>query len=660
MRKSAMGVLGLVTGMALTTVGGIVASVGNTYADGVEFSATVESSMNITLTADTVSLNLNPANAAFASQTLTASVGTNNLAGYTMTMSSANDATVLSRTEAISGSTPTIATLASAVSESNFPANRWGYRFDSGNYQPYASGMTYSSSLTAVNPEDSAKTITFGAKVDTDQPYGTYELDLVFTAVARTLTYNLTYYGGLGGNGQGSTGVTDIPSATSATGTNVSIADITLSSTTPTRSGYTFGGWCDAIPTIAADGSSSCSGTTYTAGGVYHWDYTTSAGLNEIPLYAIWGTKTNLSLIANFDATMVNSIAVKSGSVSGTTVGTISTTGGSVSGLTYATTYYLVPNIKDDYKFTSWTQVNVGTGGTGLASTSTQNVGFNVGDGTNAVTLTAELDKIYMQTMSASQCVTGSSTTVADSRDGKEYTVQRLADGKCWMTSNLNLAGGTVLSSDKSDVPSTNYYTLPTSTAISSGTSVPSDQFSDNYTAYVFNTGNETTSQSDCTSSSPCNSYYSWLAATAGGKDSSGNAVTTNGYNAAYSICPKGWRLPTSTTSNADPLTSPNWKTGDWYALATAYGANLESNYYETAGTFYTNAGPGTTPNFLLAGYYYSGSFGNGGSGGDYWSSTSSSGANAYSLYFNSSYVNSANYNNRRYGFSVRCVLAEQ
>ena len=300
--------------------------------------------------------------------------------------------------------------------------------------------------------------------------------------------------------------------------------------------------------------------------------------------------------------------------------------------------------------FAGW---NTAADGSGTSYSNQQSVTDITTPG-STITLYAQwIVPVYMQDMTFSECTT-TPMTVYDKRDMQAYTIAKLADGKCWMVSNLNLAGGTVLSSDKSDVPSANYYTLPDSTTISSGTSVPSDQFSSDTTAYVFNTGNNTTT---CNSSTPCNSYYSWLAATAGGKDGSGNAVSTSGYNAAYSICPKGWRLPTSTTtSNASATTSPNWKTGDWYALATAYGANLESNYYENAATFYNNAGPGTTPNFLLAGYYLSGSFNSGGSRGLYWSSTARSSTNAYLMYFNSGYVDSANNYFRRYGSSVRCV----
>ena len=259
-----------------------------------------------------------------------------------------------------------------------------------------------------------------------------------------------------------------------------------------------------------------------------------------------------------------------------------------------------------------------------------------------------------MQDLNPTLCTT-TPTIVEDKRDGKEYTIAKLADGNCWMISDLNLAGGTKLYSETSDVPTgypksggTGYYTLPTSS---------STGFSDDTVAYVYNTGRETSSQSDCTSSQACNSYYSWLAAVAGNQTS----VSTDGYNAPYSICPKGWRLPTATTSNASATSNNNWKTGDLYALATAYGANLASNYYDNSGAtganFYNNAGPGMTPNFLLAGYYNNSQLNNGGSGGYYWSSSSRSSTNAYNLGFRSSNVYSAGYDTRRVGFPVRCIL---
>ena len=266
-----------------------------------------------------------------------------------------------------------------------------------------------------------------------------------------------------------------------------------------------------------------------------------------------------------------------------------------------------------------------------------------------------------------SKMVAGQPYTLQDSRDGQDYTVAKLADGKVWMTKNLNLAGGTALTSDDTDMPSN--YTMPMENGFGSGNTLPasatknsadnnltdSTQFSDNTMAYVFNSG----TTSDCGARGqnvPCYSYYSWTAATLG----SGVGVSDAGTNVTVSICPKGWRLPTATTSGASATTNNNWKTGDNYALATAYGANLESNYYENAATFYNNAGPLTTvPNFLLAGYYYSGTFSSGGTDGFYWSSTVSSATGAYYLYFSTSFVNSASSNSRYGGRSVRCILAD-
>ena len=252
----------------------------------------------------------------------------------------------------------------------------------------------------------------------------------------------------------------------------------------------------------------------------------------------------------------------------------------------------------------------------------------------------------YMQDLNPALCTT-TPMTVVDNRDNKEYTIARLADGQCWMTSDLNLAGGTTLNASDSDVPTDNYFTLPASSATG---------FSSDTVAYVYNTGNETTSQADCTSNQPCNSYYSWLAATAGGKDTTGAVVTGAGYNAAYSICPRGWRLPTVTTSNAPAYTSPNWKTGDYYKLATAYGANLESQYYYQGGATF---GPGTIPNFLFAGGEVNGGFYEGGSRGRYWSSTANSSTKAENIliWATGVEINSDGYGGRRSGFSVRCLF---
>ena len=128
-------------------------------------------------------------------------------------------------------------------------------------------------------------------------------------------------------------------------------------------------------------------------------------------------------------------------------------------------------------------------------------------------------DATYMQDVNGcpSTVVEGQEYTLTDrGESSKSYKVARLADNKCWMTSNYNVSGGNTLSSSYYNVP--NDYTLPASST--SG-------WSDTDTAYVYN-------------DSTYGGYYSYAAATAG--------INPNvwGEHSPYDICPRGWRLPTT------------------------------------------------------------------------------------------------------------------
>ncbi|MBR0488264.1 hypothetical protein IJJ39_01145 [Candidatus Saccharibacteria bacterium] len=272
------------------------------------------------------------------------------------------------------------------------------------------------------------------------------------------------------------------------------------------------------------------------------------------------------------------------------------------------------------------------------------------GDYTNVVNFIAVANSVvtdgtYMQDVTSQSLATmlpnvGDKTTLYDKRDNQAYKVAKLADGKYWMTSNLNLAGGTTVTSADSDV--TTNFTLPESSN--------SPDFSSDTAATVYNSNS-----TYCGDGSPCYSYYSYVAATAG----TGSSVTDNGYNASGSICPKGWRLPTATTSDAAANSNNNWETGDFWLMATQYGMPT-SSYYENPDnppTFLSLAGPGTTPNFLLSGYFNGTSFSDGGSYGYYWSSTVNGSSYAYDLFFGSGSVYPADYSSRRRGFPVRCLF---
>ena len=193
--------------------------------------------------------------------------------------------------------------------------------------------------------------------------------------------------------------------------------------------------------------------------------------------------------------------------------------------------------------------------------------------------------------------------TLTDTRDNNTYTVSKLADGKCWMTQNLRIAGKTLTPAD-SDV--TSNYTIPAS-------SLSGFSSYDTSNAYIDST---------------YGGYYNWYTATAG---TGTYSLSTNGQNTTVSICPKGWRLPTSGNSNSD--------------------FNILYNNYNSSSALRP-----APMNLTLSGYAYSSSMNDQGSGGYYWSSTVYSFSNAYSLYLNSSGVTPSDYSTKFYGFSVRCV----
>ncbi|MBQ9180474.1 hypothetical protein IJ135_00020 [Candidatus Saccharibacteria bacterium] len=176
--------------------------------------------------------------------------------------------------------------------------------------------------------------------------------------------------------------------------------------------------------------------------------------------------------------------------------------------------------------------------------------------------------------------------------------------------------------------------------------------FSNNGTAYVYN--------SSCTSKSSYCGYYSWIAATLGGKNESGAAVISDGYNAAASICPKGWKLPTATTQGV-PSSNGGYTGGDLYKLAIQYGLSVgnPSEDPDNNPAFYTLAGPNTTPNFVIGAHYYYSTLYN--DGGTYYASTAYSSSCAYILFFNTTFIYAPLGNtgsNWLNGRSVRCLFA--
>ena len=323
------------------------------------------------------------------------------------------------------------------------------------------------------------------------------------------------------------------------------------------------------------------------------------------------------------------------------------------------------------YKFAGWcdiqdpnaTSTNPQTTCAGTSYADEGTVPPNVANANSTYNLYAVWKEVpYMQDLTSSSIAAllpnvGDTATALDKRDGQEYTIAKLADDKYWMTENLNLAGGTALSADDTNVTSAYINSFTTSNNLTkTGNTIvlpasSTSGFNTNNYSYVYNSGNKTNCGA-LNQNTPCYSYYSWDAATLG----SGRSISTDNTDAQQSICPKNWRLPTSRTTSAT-----NWQTtSDFYAMAHQYGLDSTTSTSESDADFYDNAGPGTTPNFLLAGRYDVFSFFSGGSYGFYWSSTSYSTTDlARHLNFSSSSVNSASVMNRYVGYSIRCLFSE-
>lgn len=256
-----------------------------------------------------------------------------------------------------------------------------------------------------------------------------------------------------------------------------------------------------------------------------------------------------------------------------------------------------------------------------------------------------------------------------DVRDGKYYWVTKLADGKCWMTQNLDLDldGSTLpLTPATSDVkndwkPMKDGEVLYTATIADANTIVPGstgqgswnlgdvritnpDASSDcGYPKIsVANCASQFTAHTTPTSQDGdelahyiLGNHYQWNAATAG----TGSSITSD--QATNSICPANWRLPTSGSD------------GELATLIDKLGGTSSTNDV-TKAPFYGvrggNVNQDTTSLFRGAG-----------AGGYYWSSTPYSNAdNAYYLdFWGTDNVLPSGSRSRSNGFSVRCVAKQ-
>lgn len=240
----------------------------------------------------------------------------------------------------------------------------------------------------------------------------------------------------------------------------------------------------------------------------------------------------------------------------------------------------------------------------------------------------------------------GDSTTRIDIRDGKEYSIAKLADGHCWMTEDLDLT----LSAFKRDMTTENTNN-PTAGFMQEVNYSPISQYygfctTADYSCinriqyYKNSTWNESTQSVDYIT------YYNWYTATAG-RDISFQNGNTDG-----DICPYGWHLPTG------------GNTGEFAQLINALGGYsingvaqyMDLNTNPTSRTM-KDVFVALPNNFSLGGYKYGSDVYSVGSVGTYWTSTSFTGVYAYRFDFGDNYLYpGTSYNDKFHGHTIRCM----
>ncbi|MBR3132314.1 hypothetical protein IKG33_02820 [Candidatus Saccharibacteria bacterium] len=228
--------------------------------------------------------------------------------------------------------------------------------------------------------------------------------------------------------------------------------------------------------------------------------------------------------------------------------------------------------------------------------------------------LLSSSDKAAVKSSMASNTV----YTLIDSRDSQSYQIAKLADGNIWIIDNLNLGYSTI----STDLTRTNTNLNTTVTAATfNGWKKTSGSATYTNGEYISRNG------TDSTSGTKYGTLYNYCSASAGTI-----CTDSNSSDAQYDLCPAGWRMPTGEND------------GELYNLMMSY-SNVRYN------ASLNNGGPA----FALAGEFYSSTI-NSNDIGNYWSSTRTDTTSMW-IWFTDGWEVDYGGANRRYGYSIRCIL---
>ncbi len=517
----------------------------STFADeGVGFSVDVsEAALQLTAP-ETATIELNPISSAavFNSASFNVNVATNNMTGYTLTMSVATtDLTHNTLANTV------IPTLSAASTEANFPANAWGYKVVGDEYQPILTTNAPASWAVEEPTNGTNHNIVFGAKVDGSKPAGAYETILNFQAVANPNAFKDT----ISFNGN---------SADGGSMTNQLIYQgepTKLSKNTYTKTGYLFNGWNTRDDGLGTGYSDEDSFTP-----------TVSASAKTVTLYAQWICDSSVSACSGVPS------ADGSGGYSGKTIQDA----------------FEMAYVRNEDQSGNYYDTNAGRYKKGLYVPVRDNQGKILSyfeatqesdySGIPAGDLRFAIQDIDLTIDGVKVCdyatVMGSTAYVMDLRDYTSYHIAKLADGRCWLTDNLALDPTNASTASRMTPNNTNATTEViynylhggnsgnvsgwTSTAVYNA--APYAQFDQFVAPQVDNTMIDAVSSDsmDKAGNWKVGVYYNYCAASIGTYcysrgnyqlDREGTDIDT-----IYDVCPDGWRMPTS----GDEADGQEWK----------------------------------------------------------------------------------------------------
>ena len=282
----------------------------------------------ITSSSTTASVDVTPvsSNGTFAASAtadeVAFTVTTDNVTGYSLTIAGSDNTRQLNNTDAAA----TLDSITAATDASTFAtgaaatySNKWGYKpsfYNSAANTNYLQAPTTTAEslnitdaangadTTCTDPADTscslhAYTIGIGTRVDYTKPVGTYSNTFVIEAVPNNVAYQINYLDSTGDT------IGNMPAAEGSSVATVSA--FTLDTKVPTRTGYTFQGWCYGTVDHTTS-PSACTGTVKAAGDPFDFNSYSSTSTNTADLYAMW--KTDKLYLQNMTASQCTTAGV--------------------------------------------------------------------------------------------------------------------------------------------------------------------------------------------------------------------------------------------------------------------------------------------------------------------------------------------------------------